>query len=90
MILEKESFSGQENDISFAFRGTDYQPGDIVKGEFQILSDCGVAVLPFTVTVDRNHTAKPLRDGSGDLNQFTELVKSHYMEALRIFRSLGI
>ncbi len=86
MILEKESFSGQENDISFAFRGTYCQPGDIIKGEFQILSDCGVAVLPFTVTV----TVPYCETSAGrirDLNQFTELVKSHYIEALRIFQS---
>ena len=86
MILEKESFSGPENDISFAFRGTYCQPGDIIKGEFQILSDCGVAVLPFTVTV----TVPYCETSAGrirDLNQFTELVKSHYIEALRIFQS---
>lgn len=86
MILEKEAFQGTENEISFAFRGTYCRPGDVIRGEIRILSDCGVGNLPFTVTV-----AVPSCETSAgrirDLNQFTELVKGHYIEALRIFQS---
>ena len=86
MILEKESFQGTENEIAFAFRGTYCRPGDVIRGEIRILSDCGVGNLPFTVTV-----AVPSCETSAgrirDLNQFTELVKGHYIEALRIFQS---
>lgn len=86
MILEKEAFHGTDNEISFTFRGTYCQPGDVIRGEFRILSDCGVASIPFTVTV-----TVPYADTSAgrirDLNQFTALVQSHYMEGLRLFHS---
>lgn len=86
MILEKEAFQGTDNEISFAFRGTCCEPGDVIHGRIRILSDCGVAELAFTVNV-----AVPACDTSAgrirDLNQFTELVRSHYVEALRLFQS---
>ncbi len=86
LILEREAFQGTESEIHFSFRGTYCQPGEVITGEIQILSDCGIDKLPFTASVSVPGCETSMGKFR-DLKQFTELSRNHYTEALRIFQS---
>ena len=51
MILEEDAFQGEESEISFLFRGTYCQPGEVIRGAVKLLTNCGNVILPFTVMV---------------------------------------
>lgn len=86
MILEEDAFQGEESEISFLFRGTYCQPGEVIRGAVKLLTNCGNVILPFTVMV-----TVPSCDASvgklRDLNQFAALAKENVPEALRLFSS---
>ena len=86
LVIRNEDFYGEENEISFIFRGTYLTPGEVVRGSLQILSDCGSLSLPFAVSV----TAPSCEGKSGkvgDLAQFTNLAKENLTEAVRLFNN---
>lgn len=84
MLLEQEAFHGECNEISFTFQGQHLSPGDVVKGNIRILSDCGSELLPFSVSLHA-----PFYETSvgqiRDLVQFADLAKENMQEAAAIF-----
>ncbi|MGN0401227.1 MAG: DUF5717 family protein [Acetatifactor sp.] len=83
--LTKE-FTGSEEKILFRFHGETMEEGDVVKGNFYIISNQGEYYLPFVATME--HTV--LESSIGivrNLFHFTNLAKSNWQEALKLFYS---
>lgn len=82
----EELFQGVTSEIRFLFHGETLLPGDSVRGNIVVLSDCGTRQLPFTVSVN-----VPSCEASGgkirDLFHFTNLAKEQSDEAATLFRN---
>lgn len=86
LLLEEDSFQGEENEIFFTFRGTYFVPGEVIKGSISVLSDCGTAQLPFSVMI-RVPSCDVSTGKIKDLLHFTELAKENMPEAVKLFSS---
>ena len=79
-------FVGCDEEIAFCFHGEKLEEGDVVKGNFYIISNHGEYYLPFVASVE--HTV--LESSVGvvrNLFHFANLAKSDWQEALRLFYS---
>ena len=79
-------FSGNAAEIAFLFHGEDMEEGDVVKGAFYVLSNCGEYYLPFVVSVEYfvlDSSIGPIRN----LFHFANLAKSDWKEAVNLFYS---
>ena len=78
------SFSGARDNIAYRFHGEQLDPGAVVKGEFEIISNRGEYKVPFSVTLE-----SPVNTGTiGDIRSlfhFTNLAKTNWREALDLF-----
>lgn len=86
MKLENSVFNDTENEIKYIFDAALLTAGEIIRGYFNIISDCGECELPFTVAIEAAYIQTP----SGrimNLEQFTALARMDWVEAKRIFRS---
>ncbi len=84
--LEKSSFQGEENEIKFRFNGQKYTPGEVIKGNIRIISDCGSARLPFSVTI--NVPSCTVSTGKiKDLFHFANLARENGEEAEQLFKN---
>lgn len=83
--LTKE-FIGEEEEISYVFDGTGLEEGDVLKGEFYFISNQGEYYLPFVVTV-AYHTMESSLGVIKNLFHFTNLAKTNWAEALKLFYS---
>lgn len=86
MLLEEDSFQGEDNEVFFTFRGTYFAPGEVIKGSIYILSDCGTVQLPFSVTI-RVPSCDASTGKIKDMLHFTELAKENMPEAVKLFAS---
>lgn len=85
LILEQETFHGEVNEISFTFQGNYLSPGEVLKGNIRVISDCGSELLPYSVTV--NAPSCTVSTGRiRDLFHFASLAKENLQEAVRLFR----
>lgn len=86
MGFEEELFQGVTSQIQYVFHAESLLPGDTLKGNIMLISDCGTKKLPFTVT-----TGVPSCEVSGgkirDLFHFTNLAKEQSDEAAALFRN---
>ena len=84
MLLEQDTFHGESNEITFLFQAQHLSPGETIKGNIRIISDCGSKMLPFSVSLHA-----PFYETSigkiRDLAQFAELAKENLQEAVTIF-----
>lgn len=81
-----DEFHGMEDIIGYRFHGEHLRNGDVVKGEFHIVSNRGEYRLPYEVLMDR----EPIVSSVGEIRnlfQFAGLAKENWGEALRIFYS---
>lgn len=79
-------FDGNEIEVLYEFDTRGMGPGDVVKGVFNIICDKGEYVLPFVV----NMVHKTLDASIGSIKNlfhFTNLAKSNWDEACKIFQS---
>ncbi len=84
MLLEQDAFHGEHNEIAFVFQAQYLSPGETVKGNIRILSDCGSLILPFSVSLHApfyESSIGPIRD----LAQFADLAKENLQEAVNVF-----
>lgn len=80
------TFTGNEEEISFRFHGEWMEAGEVTKGEFVVVSNKGEYYLPYVVTVE--HTVPQSSIGPiKNLFHFTNLAKSNWKEAVRLFYS---
>lgn len=84
--LEEDVFQGTEPEITFIFHGENLLPGKVVSGRFEIISDQGSGVLPFSITI-----SVPSCNGSTgklcDLFQFANLAAENPREAVQLFQN---
>lgn len=86
MQLGVDSFHGAVAAIPYEFNTDGMQPGDVLKGNIMIVSNMGEYVLPFVATVGFDVLESSM--GSiKNLFHFTNLAKTNWDEAVRIFSS---
>lgn len=81
-----EEFLGEEEEIFYVFDGTGLEEGDVLKGEFYFISNQGEYYLPFVVTI-AYHTMDSSLGVIKNLFHFTNLAKTNWAEALKLFYS---
>ncbi len=81
-----KSFAGEQAEIGYRFDAGWLAAGEEVRGAFHVISNLGEFYLPFSVTATREYTAS----GMGNIRNlfhFTNLAKSSWGEAVRLFYS---
>ncbi len=86
MKIDNPDFKGNENIINYHFDASNLKEGEIIDGEFCIISDCGEVLIPFSVELQISFFTTSLGKIK-DLFQFTNLARTDWSEAKKIFRS---
>ena len=81
-----QSFSGTPYEASYRFDATGLSKGDVIQGDFRIISNQGEYFLPFVVNVRLDHIASSLGDIK-NLFHFANLAKTDWKEAVDLFYS---
>lgn len=84
MELVNDTFSGSPYEVSYRFNGKGLSQGDVLKGEFRIISNQGEYMIPFVVTVRMDTIASSLGDIK-NLFHFANLAKTDWDEAVNLF-----
>lgn len=79
-------FVGSEEEIFYCFHGENLEEGEVVKGEFYVISNQGEYYLPFVVNVEYTQLDSPLGT-IRNLFHFANLAKAYPEEAVRMFYS---
>lgn len=79
-------FLGSREEIAFCFHGEDLEEGEVVKGEFQVISNQGEYYLPFVVNVEYRVLDSSLGHIK-NLFHFANLAKTNPEEAAALFYS---
>lgn len=82
--LTKE-LKGTSTEVLYEFNGVGMELGNVVKGDFHIVSNAGEICVPFVVSVDIHYPQSSLGEIK-NLFLFTNLAKSSWQEALKVFR----
>ena len=80
------SFSGSQDEIHYRFDSHGMEVGEEVKGAFNIISNQGEYYLPFCVSITPQTVVSSL-GGIKNLFHFTNLAKSSWEEAVKLFYS---
>ncbi len=86
MELISKEFSGSPYEAAFRFNAKGLSQGDVLKGEFRIISNQGEYMLPFVVTVRMDIIGSSLGDIK-NLFHFANLAKTDWKEAVDLFYS---
>lgn len=81
-----QSFSGSRDEIHYRFDSQGMEAGEEVKGAFNIISNQGEYYLPFSVTITPKTVVSSM-GGIKNLFHFTNLAKSNWDEAVKLFYS---
>ncbi len=79
-------FVGSDDSISYRFRGEGLSAGDVLKGNFRVISNQGEYFLPFVVSVEAQRIGSSLGDIK-NLFHFANLAKTNWDEAVDLFYS---
>ena len=77
MEVVTKDFSGTPYEVSYRFSARGLSKGDVLKGDFRIVSNQGEYFLPFVVTVRLDHIASSLGD-IRNLFHFANLAKTDW------------
>lgn len=80
------SFGGSQDEIHYQFDAHGMEAGEEVRGAFNIISNQGEYYLPFSVSV-MPHVVTSSLGGIRNLFHFTNLAKSSWEEAVKLFYS---
>lgn len=86
MICQRTEFTGNQAEIHYCFDGAGMEAGEVVKGEFKVLSAQGESYLTYVVSVIH----KTFQTSLGDIKNlfhFTNLAKTNWEEAVKLFYS---
>ena len=86
MEILTETFSGSPYEVSYRFNSVGLAQGDVLQGNFRIVSNQGEYFLPFVVTVRHEQIASSLGDIK-NLFHFANLAKTDWEEAIDLFYS---
>lgn len=81
-------FRGESAEITYCFDSAGMEPGDVVKGEFQIISNKGEYTLSFEVAREKHY----LNSSMGNIKNlfhFANLAKTNWEEAVQLYYSSG-
>ena len=81
-----QSFGGSQDEIHYRFDSHGMEVGEEVKGAFNIISNQGEYYLPFSVSITPQTVVSSL-GGIKNLFHFTNLAKSNWEEAVKLFYS---
>lgn len=81
-----QSFGGSRDEIHYRFDSHGMEVGEEVKGAFNIISNHGEYYLPFSVTITPQTIVSSM-GGIKNLFHFTNLAKSNWDEAVKLFYS---
>ena len=88
MKCMSEHFSGTTEEVSFVFDGNGLEEGDVIKGNFHIISNQGEYTLPFSVMI--SHFVLDSSLGSiKNLFHFTNLAKSNWLDIWNCWHNSG-
>ena len=79
-------FSGSPYEASYRFNAIGMTPGDVLQGEFRVISNQGEYLIPFVASVRLDHIASSLGDIK-NLFHFANLAKTDWAEAVNLFYS---
>ena len=86
MQVITRDFSGTPYEASYRFDATGLSKGDVIQGDFRIISNQGEYFLPFVVNIRLDHIASSLGD-IRNLFHFANLAKTDWKEAVDLFYS---
>ena len=86
MLIHNPTFEGEDNTIHYQFNAAFLKEGELIDGEFSIVSDCGELIIPFSVKIESCYCNTSLGKIK-DLFQFTNLARVDWSEAKKVFRS---
>ena len=81
-----EEFTGENDEILYRFHGENLQEGEVVKGNFCIISNQGEYFLPFVASVEYDVYVSSVGKIK-NLFHFANLAKSDWKEAVKLFYS---
>lgn len=79
-------FEGTDNAIIYHFNATSLLPGDSIWADVDIVSDCGEQSIKFEVLIEAPFCITSIGKVK-DLFQFTDLARTNWVEAKKVFRS---
>ena len=79
-------FRGESAEITYCFDSTGMEPGDEIKGEFQIISNKGEYTLGFEVQRDKQYLCSSMGN-IRNLFHFANLAKTNWEEAVQLYYS---
>lgn len=85
-IIEDDKFIGEENKIHYHVTGEYLEPGEKIKGNVSIVSDCGELLLPFQIHVLEQGISSSIGQIK-DMFQFTNLASEDWAQAKQLFKS---
>lgn len=86
LVCRTEQFVGSEINIEYAFDPTGLEPGDVVKGDIQIVSSGGEYYLPFSFSI-LHSSSENETESIRNLFHLTNLAQTDYEAALNVFYS---
>ena len=86
MEILTANFSGTEFEVGYRFHGKGLCAGDVLKGEFSVISNQGEYQLPFVVSVEISHVMSSM-GAIRNMFHFVNLAKSDWNEAKKLFYS---
>ncbi len=84
MELAGEEYEGKEITVTYTTDTADKPAGDVIKGEFQVVSDMGEYVIPYVITI-RHDTIDSSLGNIKNLFHFANLAKTDWAEAVKLF-----
>ncbi len=86
MEIITPQISGSPYEVSYRYDARGLSKGDVVQGNFRVISNQGEYELPFVVTVRHDHIESSLGDIK-NLFHFANLAKTDWNEAVHLFYS---
>ncbi|MBR4719505.1 MAG: hypothetical protein IKP31_04590 [Lachnospiraceae bacterium] len=86
LVCRVDSFDAKCVDVAFLFDSTGLEPGDIVKGDVQIVSNKGEYYIPFAFSIVRS-IVKSSMGSVKNLFHFTNQAQMSWEEAVSLFYS---
>ncbi len=86
LVCRVDSFEAKNVDVTFLFDSTGLEPGDIIKGDVQIVSNKGEYYIPFAFSIVRS-IVKSSMGSVKNLFHFTNQAQMSWEEAVALFYS---
>jgi len=86
MEIITAEFSGSEFEVAYRFNGKGLSAGDVLKGDFNVISNQGEYQLPFVVNVEISHVMSSM-GAIRNMFHFVNLAKTDWDEARKLFYS---